>query len=361
MHLEREAYAELRRALGGAKALSIFPGRLVSSITGVTGATATASDVFSAMAFLLELMAPEAQPGDVPYETNTSSTDDDGLLDSTEGASAPARGPQPVDTDDDGLLDSTEGVSAPARGPQPVDTDDDGLLDSTEGVSAPARGPQPVDTDDDGLLDSTEGVSAPARGPQPVDTDDDGLLDSTEGVSAPARGPQPVDTDDDGLLDSTEGASAPARGPQPVDTDDDGLLDSTEGASAPARGPQPVDTDDDPRDDDGPILSAQPATAQLDDASHVASSMLAHERHNDEHRQSGPTADDDGHAIGDSSRATVRCGAAAPHMHLSDPLWVPASTPDSGQPSVVASPNEDASDHLPVDTTRDEDEHSQDT
>jgi gliding motility-associated-like protein len=147
--------------------------------------------------------------------------DNDGILDSIEGAADPDGDGIPawfdLDADNDGILDVRE-----AGG---VDVDNDGILDGF------------ADSDGDGLADSVD----PSTGgtPLPVlnsdndalpnfldmDSDNDGIVDNIEGqTTAGYRAPANVDSDRDGIDDAYDvnSGNLPVI---PVDTDGDAAAD----------------------------------------------------------------------------------------------------------------------------------------
>ncbi|HYO58325.1 Ig-like domain-containing protein [Archangium sp.] len=174
---------------------------------------------------------------DVPAQTRD--TDGDGVPDTTEVELG--LDPNDADSDDDGVIDGTDGLT---------DTDGDGLIDARD-----------ADSDNDGIKDGTErGVTranAPAgtnlgspnfvpdedpsttTDPRNADTDGDGLKDGDEDqghdghLGSGETDPNDPDTDDGGLSDGDEMKS----NTNPLDDTDDFLIAgrgcSTSGGGSP--------------------------------------------------------------------------------------------------------------------------------
>ncbi|MDH3640521.1 MAG: OmpA family protein, partial [Gammaproteobacteria bacterium] len=190
-------------------------------------------------------------------------SDNDGVLDATEGHDANADGvadasPAGTDADNDGLDDAFDTFVAPGSGNatgsnaplqntdgadnrdwRDADDDNDGNLtsDTTEDVNANGD-PTDDDTDGDGIpdyLDANAGNDNDADGVADsidVDDDNDGILDTDEGAGV-------VDSDGDGVPDSFD-----------IDSDGDGIVDNVEAQSGPAMvPPSGSDSDADGLDD----------------------------------------------------------------------------------------------------------------
>ncbi len=183
--------------------------------------------------------ATEVELGTNPFDTDT---DDDGVMDATDGL---------TDTDKDGVIDALD-----------ADSDNDGVLDGTErgvtAASAPAdtntaspnfrqdedpsttTDPRDADTDGDGLNDGAEDASRDGRvqttetDPNNPDTDGDALSDGLEVTGSLGTNPLDKDTDDDGLEDGVEDANHDGRrdssetDPTLADTDQGGVNDGDE-------------------------------------------------------------------------------------------------------------------------------------
>ncbi|MEM9079223.1 MAG: hypothetical protein AAGC74_00860 [Verrucomicrobiota bacterium] len=152
--------------------------------------------------------APDTD-GDGTFDYLDTDSDNDGLLDSTEGT---------ADTDGDGLADYRD-----------RDSDNDGILDSVEGGSDfdgdGLRNAIDPDSDGDGVSDLLEGESDADVDSSPnyldTDSDNDGLSDGVEGL---------LDIDNDGLanyLDTDSDNDSIPDGSDP-DADGDGITNHEE-------------------------------------------------------------------------------------------------------------------------------------
>jgi len=171
-------------------------------------------------------------------ETGGADIDDDGVDDATGPPDTDGDGTPDyldVDSDNDGILDATEGDAAG------VDTDGDGIDDAYD--IDQAGGP---DVDGDGIKDDavtdTDADGIPDY--RDLDTDGDGILDATEGeTNTDGIGEadyRDLDSDEDGIPDAVEGEADADGDSTPnyrdLDSDGDGLSDLIEGS---------IDTDGD--------------------------------------------------------------------------------------------------------------------
>jgi hypothetical protein len=196
-------------------------------------------------------------------------SDGDGLSDAEEALIG--TDPGDGDSDDDGILDGSEGAYDEDRDGDGLvaaldpDSDDDGVLDGTEaGLTQPDRDTDTVaghfvpdadpntttdpllaDSDDGGVRDGAEDTNHngrvdageldpgdPADDVMPSDRDGDGLSDGEETLVG--TDPDDADSDDDGVGDGDEpnwhvdGDGDGLVGAMDADSDDDGVLDGTE-------------------------------------------------------------------------------------------------------------------------------------
>ena len=174
---------------------------------------------------ILDIDAPTDTDGDSIPDNVDIDDDNDGILDTVEGAPG---GLPAVDTDGDGVPDSLD-----------LDTDNDGIPDTLESVP---QGSTPLDADADGVIDTTEAGGFGANGladnvettPESSDPDYDG---DNSGPDSPA------DTDGDGVGDWRD-----------LDSDNDGINDVDESGNGPgdtAPGGLPDGMIDDPDGADG--------------------------------------------------------------------------------------------------------------
>ncbi len=248
-------------------------------------------------------------------------SDDDGVLDLTEGNDADHDGepdslPTGSDLNGDGLDDAFDPRSGGTAAPVPdtdgdmhpdyldIDSDNDGVVDATEAWDEDADGvpdtlPVGADTNANGLDDAYDPViEAGVPAPKPdfdedgrpdyldIDSDGDSVLDATEAYDADSDGVPDVaatpgeDADGDGLLDSYDPDDGGTEPPAPdldgdehpnyldVDSDGDGLPDLTEANDANFDGvaditPAGTDTDLDGLDDaSDPDDGGTPPTSQ---------------------------------------------------------------------------------------------------
>ncbi len=211
---------------------------------------------------------PTDTDGDRVFDFQDLDSDNDGILDVTEGGDRDTDGDrrpdfQDLDSDNDGVSDLIESGIDAARDPDgngaidKPDTDGDGISDPVDETATFGRGPsnplpdrdgdgvpdvRDLDSDGDGVFDRVEfnlatGLRTPdsdrdGQVDDPTDSDADGIPDAID--SQPGRfggfedsdgdgitNDLDLDDDNDGILDTVEQGGDPLR-----DTDGDGLFDS---------------------------------------------------------------------------------------------------------------------------------------